>query len=82
LLILQQTFRAVTAAPLCGLHHKYRWLTFGECCPNDDTMPALAKRFWHRFLAGINTIPKQLKGIVETDDTLFLKSRTKRPAST
>ncbi|MBD0866138.1 MAG: hypothetical protein GDA36_11360 [Rhodobacteraceae bacterium] len=56
------------------LHRKDLWLTFGECRTNGDTVQALAKRFWHRFLAGINTTTEQLKGIVEADEPFFLKT--------
>ena len=33
-----KTFNALTGTPLSGLHHKERWLTFGDCLSDGDTV--------------------------------------------
>ena len=47
--------RTVMGTPLSGLHRKELWLTFGERLANGDTVAVAAKRWRHRFLAGIST---------------------------
>ena len=80
-----RTFNALTNTPLSGLHHKDRWLFFLEKFSEGESVRKAAGRcgintkaafLWrHRFLA----LPACLKarqesGIVETDETWFLRS--------
>ena len=81
----KRTFNALTGTPLAGLHHKDRWLFFLEKFSEGESVRKAAWRcgintkaafLWrHRFLA----LPANLKarkesGIVETDETFFLRS--------
>jgi len=81
----KRTFNALTNTPLSGLHHKDRWLFFLEKFSEGESVRKAAWRcgintkaafLWrHRFLA----LPACLKarkerGIVETDETWFLRS--------
>lgn len=81
----QRTFNALTDTPLAGLHHKDRWMFFLEKFNEGESVRKAAWRcgintkaafLWrHRFLA----LPANLKarkesGIVETDETFFLRS--------
>jgi transposase-like protein len=81
----KRTFNALTGTPLAGLHHKDRWMFFLEKFSEGESVRKAAWRcgintkaafLWrHRFLA----LPANLKarkesGIVETDETFFLRS--------
>ena len=81
----KRTFNALTNTPLSGLHHKDRWLFFLEKFSEGESVRKAAGRcgintkaafLWrHRFLA----LPACLKarqesGIVEADETWFLRS--------
>ena len=81
----QRTFNALTNTPLAGLHHKDRWMFFLDKFNEGESVRKAAWRcgintkaafLWrHRFLA----LPANLKarkesGIVETDETFFLRS--------
>ena len=81
----KRTFNALTDTPLAGLHHKDRWIFFLEKFNEGEPVRKAAWRcgvdtkaafLWrHRFLA----LPANLKarkesGIVETDETFFLRS--------
>ena len=80
-----RTFNALTNTPLSGLHHKDRWMFYLETFSEGESVRKAAGRcgintkaafLWrHRFLA----LPACLKarqesGIVETDETWFLRS--------
>jgi len=81
----KRTFGALTGTRLSGLHRKERWLTFGECLADGDTVKVSADRCgvavstafrWrHRFLEAIKTGAGKLRGIVEADETFVLASR-------
>jgi transposase-like protein len=81
----RRTFSALTETPLAGLHQKERWMFFLEKFSEGESVRKAAWRcgintkaafLWrHRFLA----LPACLKvrqesGIVETDETWFLRS--------
>ena len=80
-----RTFNALTGTPLSGLHHKERWLSFGDSLAQGETVKASAERCdvavstafrWrHRFLAAARGGSGVLKGIVEADETYMLESR-------
>ena len=80
-----RTFNALTGTPLSGLHHKERWLSFGDSLAEGETVKASAERCdvavstafrWrHRFLAAARGGSGVLKGIVEADETYMLESR-------
>lgn len=80
-----KTFNAATGTPLAGLHRKERWLEFGTCLAEGETVRASAGRCglavntafrWrHRFLAAESRDPRRLAGIVEADETHVLESR-------
>lgn len=81
----RRTFDALTGTPLSGLHHKEKWLAFGEAMLDGDTIhesagrcgidPTTAWRWRHRFLKAARTSADKLRGIVEADETYFLRSR-------
>ena len=70
---------------LSGLHHKERWLSFGESLAEGETIrasaarcgiaPSTAHRWRHRFLEAVRQAPDRLAGIVEADETFVLESR-------
>ncbi len=80
----KRTFNAATGTPLAGLRHKDRLLGFGACLRAGNTVRESAARCgidvttafrWrHRFLAAKDREPEKLTGIVEADETCFLKS--------
>ncbi len=80
-----KTFNVATGTPLAGLHRKERWLAFGTCLADGETVRASAVRCglavntafrWrHRFLAVGSRDPRKLAGIVEADETYVLESR-------
>lgn len=80
-----KTFGALTGTPLSGLHHKERWLAFGQSLATGETVKDSAERCdvsvttafrWrHRFLGATETRAKTLQGIVEADETFVLASR-------
>ena len=79
------TFNAATSTPPAGLHHKERWLEFGTCLAERETVRApvgrcglavkTAFRWRHRLLAAESQDPPKLAGIVEADETYLLESR-------
>lgn len=80
-----KTFGALTGTPLSGLHHKERWLDFGQSLAAGETVSESAERCdvavstafrWrHRFLGTVNAGAEKLRGIVEADETFVLVSR-------
>jgi transposase-like protein len=80
-----RTFGALTGTPLSGLHHKERWLDFGQSLAARETVREAAARCavavstafrWrHRFLGAVKSGASTLKGIVEADETFVLASR-------
>ena len=80
-----KTFGALTGTALSGLHHKERWLSFGESLAEGETIrgsaercgiaPSTAHRWRHRFLEAVRQGPDRLAGIVEADETFVLESR-------
>lgn len=78
-----RTFNAVLGTPLCGLHHKERWLAFGRSLARGETLRVVAERcgidpstafHWHhRFLKAVTETPEKLEGIIEADETYLLK---------
>ena len=80
-----KTFGALTGTALSGLHHKERWLSFGESLAEGETIrasaarcgiaPSTAHRWRHRFLEAVRQAPDRLAGIVEADETFVLESR-------
>ena len=80
-----KTFGALTSTPLSGLHHKDRWLSFGEALAKGETIresaercgiaPSTAFRWRHRFLEAVRQAPDRLAGIVEADEIFVLESR-------
>ena len=79
-----RTFNATTNTPLQGLHHKERWLTYGQSLSNGETVhesaarckiaPSTAFRWRHRFLQTVEQAPPVMEGIVEADETYLLHS--------
>lgn len=80
-----RTFSAASGTPLCGLHHKERWLEMASALADGDTLKTTAERCgihvstahrWrHRFLAAVKSGAETLRGIVEADETFVLASR-------
>jgi transposase-like protein len=80
-----KTFGALTGTPLSGLHHKERWLDFGqslavgetvrESAERCDVAVSTAFRWRHRFLGAVKGGASSLRGIVEADETFVLASR-------
>ena len=79
-----RTFNATTNTPLQGLHHKERWLTYGQSLSNGETVhesaerckiaPSTAFRWRHRFLQAVEQALPVMEGIVEADETYLLHS--------
>jgi transposase-like protein len=77
-----KTFGALTGTPLSGLHHKERWLDFGqslavgetvrESAERCDVAVSTAFRWRHRFLGAVKGGASSLRGIVEADETFVL----------
>ena len=81
----KRTFGPLTNTPLAGLHHKDRWMFFlGKFSEGESVRKAAwrcgintkAAFLWrHRFLAlPANLKAREENGIVETDETWFLRS--------
>ena len=80
-----RTFGAATGTPLSGLHHKEKWLEYGDCLAEGMTIRQSAEhcriavntahRWRHRFLATQGRGPGKLTGIVEADEAYILESR-------
>ena len=81
----KRTFNALTHTPLAGLHHKDRWLLYLEGLKSGESVRKAARRCdinkkaafnWrHRFLALPSALQaRQESGIVEADETWFLRS--------
>jgi transposase-like protein len=81
-----KTFNALTCTPLAGLRHKAKWLSQAEVLREGlsvhkaaerlQVAPSTAFRWRHRFLK----LPQDIKapallGVVEADETYFLRSR-------
>lgn len=87
-----KTFGALTGTPLSGLHHKERWLDFGqslavgetvrESADRCDVAVSTAFRWRHRFLGAVKSGASSLRGIVEADETFVLASRKGSAIST
>lgn len=83
-----KSFNALTGTPLSGLHHKDRWLGFGQSLADGDTIAtssdrcgvavSTAFRWRHRFLRAAKNGVVKLSGIVEADETFVLSSRKRR----
>lgn len=80
-----RTYNALTKTPLAKLHKKVQWLTNAEAMLTGASVKTTAQmcgvatstsfRWRHRFLELMKTAkPSCLKGIVEADETYFLKS--------
>ena len=81
----KRTFGPLTKTPLAGLHHKDRWLLYLEKFSEGESVRKAARRcsinkkaafLWrHRFLALPSVLgARQERGIVEADETYFLRS--------
>ena len=81
----KRTFGPLTKTPLAGLHHKDRWLLYLEKFSEGESVRKAARRcainkkaafLWrHRFLALPSALgARQERGIVEADETYFLRS--------
>ena len=81
----KRTFGPLTKTPLAGLHHKDRWLLYLEKFSEGEPVRKAARRcainkkaafLWrHRFLALPSVLgARQERGIVEADETYFLRS--------
>jgi transposase-like protein len=81
----KRTFNALTNTPLSGLHHKDRWLLYLEGFASGESIRKAARRcvinkkaafHWrHCFLAlPAKRKARQESGIVEADETYFLRS--------
>lgn len=80
-----RTFNALTKTPLAKLRMKEKWATQAEAMIEGvslakaarrcDVHPTTAFRWRHRFLAALaGDKPKQLAGVVESDETFILES--------
>ncbi len=80
-----KTFNSLKKTPLAGLRRKGHWLNYSECLKEGLTIREAAKRCgihrntsfrWrHRFQKNISSIKADnLEGIIEADETYFLKS--------
>ncbi|MBI9034121.1 MAG: IS1595 family transposase [Bacteroidales bacterium] len=91
-----KTFNSLTGTPLAHLRRKGHWLDYAQCLKEGLSIRKAAAlcdisnntsfRWRHRFLQKAKEIkPEHLEGIVEADETYFLKSekgsrKLKRPA--
>jgi transposase-like protein len=80
-----RTFNALTGTPLAQLHRRDAWLAYGQAMVDGVSLRKAAKRCridlttsfrWrHRFLDGARTEKaKVVGGVVEVDETFFLRS--------
>jgi transposase-like protein len=78
-------FTAVSGTPLARLHHKERWLSYGQALIDGVSVRVAAAqcgidkttsfRWRHRFLrAPAQQQPQTMQGIVEADETFFRQS--------
>ena len=81
----KKTFNTLTGTPLAYLHKKGRWLNYSECLKEGLSVRKAATkcgihrntsfRWRHRFLYNNKSIKTtSLSGIVEVDETYFLRS--------
>lgn len=81
-----RTFNALTGTPLAQLHRRDAWLAYGQALVDGVSLRKAAKRCridlttsfrWrHRFLEGArDDKPARVGGIVEVDETFFLRSQ-------
>ncbi|MDD7985400.1 IS1595 family transposase [Lentisphaera marina] len=81
-----KTFNALTGTPLAKLRKKELWMTYSQCLLDSKTLRKAAKlskialgtsfKWRHRFMAISQKNETQvLSGIVEADETFFLKSQ-------
>lgn len=81
-----KTFNALTGTPLARLRHKSRWLSQADALREGlsvhkaaerlQVAPSTAFRWRHRFLRLPQDVKAQtLAGVVEADETYFLRSR-------
>lgn len=82
----KRSFNSATNTPLSRLRNKERFFQVGECLVNGLTLKECAKelgvaestafRLRHRFLSSVVAHqPKELTGMVETDETYFRESQ-------
>ncbi|MBI9033122.1 MAG: IS1595 family transposase [Bacteroidales bacterium] len=80
-----KTFNSLTGTPLAHLRRKGHWLNYAQCIKEGlsirkaaavcDISANTSFRWRHRFLEKAKSIkPEYLEGIVEADETYFLKS--------
>ena len=81
-----KTFNALTGTPLANLRKKELWTSYAQCLLDSKTLRKAAKsikialstsfKWRHRFMANAQENETQvLSGIVEADETFFLKSQ-------
>ena len=81
-----KTFNALTGTPLAKLRKKELWSSYSQCLLDSKTLRKSAKsikialstsfKWRHRFMAiAQQNEPQRLSGIVEADETFFLKSQ-------
>lgn len=82
----RRTFNALTGTPLAQLHRRDVWLAYGQALADGVSLRKAARRCridlttsfrWrHRFLeTAQNKKARRLTGVVEADETFFLKSQ-------
>lgn len=82
----RRTFNALTGTPLAQLHRRDVWLAYGQALADGVSLRKAAKRCridlttsfrWrHRFLSSAqDKKARSLAGVVEADETFFLKSQ-------
>jgi len=82
----RRTFNSLTGTPLARLRLKEKWLEYGACLLDSDTVRNAAKqlgvnknttmRWRHRFLNSTKADrPRSLSGIAEADETFLLESK-------
>lgn len=82
----RRTFNSLTGTPLARLRLKKKWLEYGACLLDSDTVRHAAEklgvnkntamRWRHRFLTSTRTDrPVSLSGIAEADETFLLESK-------
>jgi transposase-like protein len=82
----RRTFNALTGTPLAQLHRRDVWLAYGQALADGVSLRKAAKRCridlttsfrWrHRFLAAAqDKKARNLAGVVEADETFFLRSQ-------
>ncbi|MCW3807437.1 IS1595 family transposase [Plebeiibacterium marinum] len=81
----KRTYNSLTNTPLSRLRKKEQWLEYSSCLVSGISVRKAAMkcnvhrntsfRWRHRFLANAKSVaPEKLSGIIEADETYFLKS--------